>query len=79
MSVTGMDILMLIHTLTDSDAPRYLGGFIHNIIMSAVSVVFMIILRLYLGKLNKKLDEQEAGKRSGLPGVTTAKGFRYLL
>lgn len=70
-------------TTKDSDAPRYVGAFIHNIVMSAVSVVFMIILRIYLGRLNKKLDAAEGfeglAERSGVPVMAVKKGFRYLL
>lgn len=65
---------------TDSDAPRYIGGFIHNIAMSAMSVVFMCVLRMYLGRLNKKLDAAELAEaeRNGQP-VSSRKGFRYIL
>lgn len=67
-------------TSTDSDAPRYIGGFIHNIAMSAMSVVFMCVLRMYLGRLNKKLDAAELAEaeRNGQP-VSSRKGFRYIL
>lgn len=67
-------------TNTDSDAPRYVGGFIHNIAMSAMSVVFMCVLRMYLGRLNKKLDAAELAEaeRNGEPAVSR-KGFRYIL
>lgn len=48
--------------------------------MSAMSVVFMVILRMYLGRLNKKLDAAELAEaeRAGVPAAAR-KGFRYIL
>lgn len=48
--------------------------------MSAMSVVFMCVLRMYLGRLNKKLDAAELAEaeRNDQPAVFR-KGFRYIL
>lgn len=60
--------------------------------MSAMTVIAMTVLRIYLGRLNKKLDRGEtvrdvgnnagaAGspEANGLPEVTSERGFRFLL
>lgn len=76
----------------DEDAPRYVTAFVVNIAMSAMTVISMTGLRVYLGRLNKKLDRGEAVKdvgsgaqaveareSSGLPGIAVERGFRFLL
>ncbi|KAK2597878.1 hypothetical protein N8I77_012633 [Diaporthe amygdali] len=75
-----------------SAAPRYVNAFVVNIAMSAMTVIAMTVLRIYLGRLNKKLDRGEtvrdvgnnagaAGspEANGLPEVTSERGFRFLL
>ncbi|KAJ0119630.1 MFS general substrate transporter [Diaporthe amygdali] len=75
-----------------SAAPRYVNAFVVNIAMSAMTVIAMTVLRIYLGRLNKKLDRGEtvrdvgnnagaAGspEANGFPEVTTERGFRFLL
>lgn len=59
--------------------------------MSALTIIFATILRIVLGRLNKKLDEeegtniapsatrQEENEEHGLPGQAAAQGFRFLL
>ncbi|KAL1881256.1 hypothetical protein Daus18300_001108 [Diaporthe australafricana] len=76
----------------DSAAPRYVSAFVVNIAMSAMTVIAMTVLRIYLGRLNKKLDRgekvrdvgnsagaAESPETGGSPGVTEDTGFRFLL
>lgn len=64
----------------DSAAPRYASAFIVNIAMSAMSVLAMSGLRIYLGRLNKKLDRGEAVRDVASSGGSTGDGgFRFLL
>ncbi|KAE8330335.1 MFS general substrate transporter [Aspergillus sergii] len=72
----------------DSDAPRYTTAFSVNIGMSSITIIFSTILRIYLGRLNKKLDQEEGfdlgtnahdNEEHGLPGLAVRQGFRFLL
>lgn len=56
--------------------------------MSSMTIIFSTILRIYLGRLNKQLDQEEgtdlvvdahANEEHGLPGVAVRQGFRFLL
>ncbi|KAI0126110.1 pantothenate transporter liz1 [Xylariales sp. AK1849] len=74
-----------------SAAPRYTVAFIVNCVMSAMTIIFAIILRFYLRGLNQKLDRGEeirdvgsaqaieAQEEHGLPGLAVQRGFRFLL
>lgn len=75
---------------TDTAAPQYTMAFSYNIAMSALTIIFATILRVVLGRLNKKLDEEEGtdiapsprqqeNEEHGLPGQAVAQGFRFLL
>lgn len=52
-----------------------------------MTIVIATILRIYLGRLNKQLDELEGvdlvrareNEEHGLPGRAVAVGFRFLL
>ena len=52
-----------------------------------MTIVIATILRIYLGRLNKQLDELEGvtfaqageNEENGLPGLAVAEGFRFLL
>jgi hypothetical protein len=53
-----------------------------------MTIIFSTILRLYLGRLNKRLDQEEGtdlqtttagNEESGLPGLAVRQGFRFLL
>jgi hypothetical protein len=56
-----------------------------------MTIIFATILRIVLGRLNKKLDEeegtniarsviqQEEDEEHGLPGRAVSQGFRFLL
>ncbi|CAG8002530.1 unnamed protein product [Penicillium salamii] len=74
----------------NSAAPQYTMAFSYNIAMSAVTIIFATILRIVLGRLNKRLDEEEGtniassisrrdNEEEGLPGRAVAQGFRFLL
>ncbi|EIT73828.1 hypothetical protein AO1008_04771 [Aspergillus oryzae 100-8] len=72
----------------DLGAPRYTTAFSVNIGMSSTTIIFSTILRIYLGSLNKKLDQEEGidlgtdahdNEEHGLPGLTVRQGFRFLL
>ncbi|QKX56055.1 uncharacterized protein TRUGW13939_03155 [Talaromyces rugulosus] len=72
----------------DSASPRYITAFSVNIGMSSMTIIFSTILRIYLGRLNKKLDHEEgtdlvvdahANEEHGLPRVAVRQGFRFLL
>lgn len=89
-STSSCDLLLI--TSVDSAAPRYVSAFVVNIAMSAMTVMAMTVLRIYLGRLNKRLDRGEnvrdvgdsAGaveshEAGGLPHVTANRGFRFLL
>jgi hypothetical protein len=59
--------------LIASAAPRYTSAFAVNIGMSAMTIIFGIILRMHLSRLNKKLDRGE-------PVADVAGGsFRFLI
>ncbi|KAJ5852141.1 uncharacterized protein N7529_011526 [Penicillium soppii] len=72
-------------------APRYTTAFCYNIGMSTMTIIFATILRIVLGRLNKKLDEeegtniarsasqQEENEEHGLPARAISQGFRFLL
>ncbi|KAH8196116.1 hypothetical protein TruAng_009715 [Truncatella angustata] len=75
-----------------SAAPGYTVAFIVNCAMSAMTIVFAIVLRFYLRGLNRKLDKGEEvadvgsspravndREEHGLPGVAVQRGFRFLL
>jgi hypothetical protein len=60
--------------------------------MSAMTICFATVIRIVLGRLNKKLDEEEGTNIStqgleqaqedeehGLPGQAVSQGFRFLL
>lgn len=59
--------------------------------MSAMTICFGTIIRIVLGRLNKKLDEEEGtnigpapgeaaeNEEHGLPGTAVSQGFRFLL
>ncbi|KAJ5279243.1 hypothetical protein N7478_004615 [Penicillium angulare] len=62
----------------DSASPRYVTAFSVNIGMCAMTFIFATILRIYLGRLNKQLDQEEgtdltastnSNEEHGLPGV----------
>ncbi|OJJ60513.1 hypothetical protein ASPSYDRAFT_146706 [Aspergillus sydowii CBS 593.65] len=60
----------------NSDAPRYTKAFCINIAMLAMSCVFATVLRICLGRENRKLDVEDAAmEENGVRGV----GFRYLV
>ncbi|CRG85121.1 putative transporter C11D3,18C [Talaromyces islandicus] len=72
----------------DSAAPRYITAFSVNIGMCSMTIIFSTILRVYLGRLNKQLDQEEgtdlavdahANEEHGLPGLAVRQGFRFLL
>ncbi|SPB49933.1 unnamed protein product [Aspergillus niger] len=71
----------------DSASPRYIAAFSVNIALLAMTIVIATILRIYLGRLNKQLDELEGvtfaqageNEENGLPGRAVAEGFRFLL
>ncbi|CAG8103583.1 unnamed protein product [Penicillium olsonii] len=74
----------------NSAAPQYTTAFSYNIAMSALTIIFGTILRIVLGRLNKKLDEEEGtnigpsapvqgNEENGLPGQAVTQGFRFLL
>lgn len=73
--------------LIDSASPRYIAAFSVNIALLAMTIVIATILRIYLGRLNKQLDELEGvdlarareNEEHGLPGRAVAVGFRFLL
>ena len=50
-----------------------------------MTIIFATILRIYLGKLNKKLDQEEGAdlpyptEDNGFPEVAVRQGFRFLL
>lgn len=65
-------------------------AFSYNIAMSAVTIIFATILRIVLGRLNKRLAEEEGtniassssrreNEEEGLPGRAVTQGFRFLL
>ncbi|KAJ5919165.1 hypothetical protein N7466_010108 [Penicillium verhagenii] len=71
----------------DSAAPRYVTAFSINIGMCAMTIIFSTILRIYLGRLNKQLDQEEgtdlatgaiSSEENGSV-VAVRQGFRYLL
>ncbi|KAK6086975.1 pantothenate transporter liz1 [Seiridium cupressi] len=75
-----------------SAAPGYTVAFIVNCAMSAMTIVFAIVLRFHLRSLNRKLDRGEEvadvgyspqavdnREEHGLPGVAVQRGFRFLL
>lgn len=59
--------------------------------MLVMSVCFATVIRIVLGRLNKKLDEEEGthlasnqtqqmeNEEHGLPGQAISQGFRFLL
>jgi hypothetical protein len=60
--------------------------------MSAMTICFATVIRIVLGRLNKKLDQEEGtnintrgleqaeeNEEHGLPGQAVAQGFRFLL
>lgn len=60
--------------------------------MSAMTICFATVIRIVLGRLNKKLDQEEGtdintqgleqaeeNEEQGLPGQAVAQGFRFLL
>lgn len=65
----------------DSQAPRYEAAFIHNCLMSAVAIGAALVLRIMLGRLNKKLDrgERVEGAVNATPGEAAEHGFRFRL
>ncbi|RAK79349.1 MFS general substrate transporter [Aspergillus fijiensis CBS 313.89] len=75
----------------NSASPRYITAFSVNIAMSSMTIIFATILRLYLGRLNKRLDREEGtsmgasnsqrhdNEEHGLPGQAVTRGFRFLL
>ncbi|KAL3463135.1 major facilitator superfamily domain-containing protein [Aspergillus heterothallicus] len=65
----------------DTDAPRYTKAFCINIAMLATTIAFATILRIALGRENKKLDLQDAAAldEGDSAGVRRSNGFRYLL
>ncbi|RAL01117.1 MFS general substrate transporter [Aspergillus ibericus CBS 121593] len=72
----------------DSASPRYIIAFSINIGMLSMTIIVSTILRIYLGRLNKKLDELDGvdlatqardNEEHGLPGVAVREGFRFLL
>ncbi|CAG8038550.1 unnamed protein product [Penicillium salamii] len=74
----------------NSAAPQYTMAFSYNIAMSAVTIIFATILRIVLGRLNKRLAEEEGtniassssrreNEEEGLPGRAVTQGFRFLL
>lgn len=75
-----------------SAAPGYTVAFIVNCAMSAMTIVFAVVLRFHLRSLNRKLDRgvnvADVGSSAravnnreehGLPGVAIQRGFRFLL
>ncbi|KAJ5678970.1 MFS general substrate transporter [Penicillium macrosclerotiorum] len=76
----------------DSASPKYTTAFSVNIAMSAMTIIFAVVIRVVLGRLNKQLDEEEGtfiqradeneanrNEENGLPGRAVAQGFRFLL
>ncbi|GAB1192457.1 hypothetical protein APSETT444_001649 [Aspergillus pseudonomiae] len=64
---------------------NFAARYVVNIAMSAMTIIFSTVLRVYLGRLNKKLDQEEgadlftyAGSSEG-PEVAANRGFRFLL
>lgn len=63
-----------------SAAPGYKGAFIHNCLMTALAVSAAGVLRVMLGRLNKKLDRGEHVEGAiNTPTEAAENGFRYLL
>lgn len=64
-----------------SASPQYTGAFIHNCIMSAITITGALVLRILLGRLNKKLDRGETveGAINAAPGEAVEHGFRFKL
>ncbi|EHK48771.1 hypothetical protein TRIATDRAFT_83645 [Trichoderma atroviride IMI 206040] len=60
----------------DSDAPRYTKAFCINIGMLAMSLCFATILRIALGRENKRLDREDG---ANLENPVRNSRFRYLL
>lgn len=57
-----------------------------NTVMTFISILTATVLRIYLGRLNRKLDQGIAipdvpvdAENSGLPGEAAKKGFRFLV
>lgn len=65
----------------DSAAPRYEAAFIHNCLLAAVAIGAALVLRIMLGRLNKKLDRGESveGAVNAAPGEAVEHGFRFRL
>lgn len=69
-----------------SAGPRYVVAFSVNTIMTFISILTATVLRLYLVRLNKRLDQGLAVTDvpaepvgNGLPGEPVKKGFRFLV
>ncbi|KAJ5729718.1 uncharacterized protein N7483_004226 [Penicillium malachiteum] len=71
----------------DSAAPRYITAFSIDIGMCVMTIIFATILRIYLGRLNKQLDQEEGtdlttdamSSEGNGPSGLTVRSFRYLL
>jgi hypothetical protein len=65
----------------NSSKPRFTGAFIHNLVMAVVAIVACGVLRIILGRLNKKLDagERVEGAINAAPGEAAEHGFRFRL
>ncbi|PWY69394.1 MFS transporter [Aspergillus eucalypticola CBS 122712] len=80
-------VVSLGYISNNSASPRYIAAFSVNIALLAMTIVISTSLRIYLGGLNKQLDELEGvdltrareNEEHGLPGRAVAEGFRFLL
>ncbi|KAG6013632.1 hypothetical protein E4U54_006517 [Claviceps lovelessii] len=64
-----------------SAGPRYMGAWIHNSVMAALSILAAFVLSRMLARLNEKLDRGESvkGAVNAAPGEAVEGGFRFLV
>lgn len=60
-------------------APRYLVAFLVLLAASVGAIVMAVATRIYLGRLNKKMEMGQDVGRSGPTAAQIAAGFRYTL
>ena len=59
--------------------PRYVTAFAVNVAASGLAIAFAVVSRIYLGRLNAKLDAGQPPGKNGPTAAQVASGFRYIL
>ncbi len=70
--------------VAQSAGPRYVTAMAVNCTTATMAIISATVLRLLLGRLNKKLDRGEPIKGviavgEAIPGLAAERGFRFVL